>query len=88
MPDLTRARDRRLWQTQCIAVLDDYYRAPLVEAGIISNADMDYAPQALRNEFQTNRYANADVLYAVWGQRPRAMHGAFTPSRPGGHERA
>lgn len=80
--NMSQPRERRMWQTQCIGVLDTYYRDPLVEAGIVTNAELDHAIAALRHEFQLNRHANADILYDVWGQRPRAAFSDSTPSRP------
>jgi len=68
--DLTMTRERRLWQTQCLGVLNDVFRDPIIEAGIASAADYDNALQALRLEFDQGHHANSDPLYVTFGQRP------------------
>lgn len=70
-PDVRMTRERRLWQAQAIGVLEGYFRDPILEAGITTQADFENAIRAVRVEFEQGQHANADLLYAVYGQRPR-----------------
>lgn len=68
-PDVTLTRERRLWQTQCLGVLRDVFRDPIIGAGIASAADYDNALEVLRLEFDQGQHANSDPLYVTFGQR-------------------
>ncbi len=68
-PDLTLTRERRLWQTQSLGVLEGVFRDAIIEAEIVSPADYDAALRALRAEFEQGKHANSDLVYVVFGQR-------------------
>jgi len=69
-PNTRMTRERKLWQAQALGVFETIFRDAIVEGGIAPAPEFDAVLRAARAEFESRRYANSDVLYIAYGQRP------------------